>query len=267
MILAGVEGPSQTIKLPSNIQNHLVEIDRLVKQDPELSKAIPSFLGLMKTVFDRVEREPVKVEVSDPRTEQKAEATINKFVLQMLTVNLFGGGEATLPAQYYALSQGNWSLAAQAWLRLAGSRQALGSAMAYMMDCSSGVSPERRRKIKQEAGKTLLGDLIDLPQPDVCDAWGNPDLGARFRSSVKSRVPVLFISGSFDVRTPVSNAEEVRRGFPNSRHLIIKGAVHSDPLFLSSPQIKDVMLAFMRGAPLPIERIVLPRIQFQKINK
>jgi pimeloyl-ACP methyl ester carboxylesterase len=53
--------------------------------------------------------------------------------------------------------------------------------------------------------------VIDFPFPDVCDVWGNPDLGEAFRKNIKSNVPALFISGTFDVRTPPSNAEEVRR--------------------------------------------------------
>ncbi len=103
---------------------------------------------------------------------------------------------------------------------------------------------------------------MDFPFPDVCDAWGNPDLGETFRAPLKSSVPALFISGTFDVRTPVSNAEEVRRGFRTSEHLIIEGAVHSDPLFVSSPKIKDVMLEFMRGQPLSTTRITLPPLRF-----
>jgi hypothetical protein len=75
-------------------------------------------------------------------------------------------------------------------------------------------------------------------------------------------VPVLFISGSLDAKTPISNAEEIMRGFPNGVHLIINGATHSDPLFLSSPKIKVVMLEFMRGAKLSTTRITLPPLKF-----
>src|SRR5262245_21500139 len=35
-ILAGIEGPAHTIKLPSNIQQHLINLDKLVKADPNL---------------------------------------------------------------------------------------------------------------------------------------------------------------------------------------------------------------------------------------
>jgi hypothetical protein len=51
---------------------------------------------------------------------------------------------------------------------------------------------------------------------------------------------VLFISGTLDAKTPISNAEEIKRGFPKGMHLIIDGATHCNPLFLSSPKIKDV---------------------------
>lgn len=267
VILAGVEGPDHTIKLPSNIQNHLVALDRLVKADPDLSKDIPDLPGLMKMVFDRVEREPVIVEATDPRNQQPVKITVNKFVLQVLTTNSFGGGEADLPVVYYRLSKGDFAFAAQGWLRTIGGRPTIGSAMSYMMDCASGMSPERKRQIEREAKATLLGDLMDLPFPDVCDAWESPDAGATFRSPVKSRVPALFISGTLDVRTPPSNAEEVRKGFSKSEHLIIEGAVHSDPLFLSSPKIKDVMLEFMKGQKLSTTRIALPPMKFTQVKK
>jgi len=266
VILAGVEGLSHTIKLPGDIQKHLEHIDRLVKADAEMSKQVPDFLGLMKQVFDSVQRQPRVVEVTNPKTQQKVKITVNKFVLQMLASNSFGGEERTLPMRFYAISQGDYELPAQAWARFA-ARLSVGSAMSMMMDCYSGISAARRTQIAREAKTSLLEDVIDLPHPYICDAWGNPDLGEAFRRNPKSRIPVLFISGTFDVRTPVSNAEEVRKGFPNSEHLIIEGAVHSDPLFLSSPKIKDVMLEFMKGQKVSTTRIALPPLKFAPINK
>jgi len=229
---------------------------------------VPDLLGLMDRVFGQVEREPVVVEVTDPRTQQKARVTINKLALQILTVNSLGGGEAALPARFYAMSKGNFSLAAQDWVGfISRGLSSLGSAMSYMMDCFSGVSAARRRQIEEEAKTCLLADVIDLPHPYICDAWGSPDLGDGFRQDPTSNIPALFISGTFDVRTPVTNAEEVRRGFPNSEHLIIEGAVHSDPLFLSSPRIKEVMLEFMKGQKISTTRIVLPPLRFAPIKK
>jgi pimeloyl-ACP methyl ester carboxylesterase len=265
VILAGVEGPAHTIKLPGNIQKHLEHIDRLVKADASLSNDIPSFLSLVKGVLERTEREPVSVEVADPFTNKKVKVVLNRFAIEILTAFSFGTGEAALPARYYGMSKGDFSVLAQGWLNLSRGGS-VGSAMAYMTDCASGLSNERRKQIAREAKTTLLSDVMDFPFPDVCNAWGNPDAGDVFRAAVKSNVPTLFISGTLDVRTPPTNAEEVRKGFPNSVHLIIDGAVHSDPLFLSSPQIKDVMLEFMKGQKISTTNISLEPLKFAPLH-
>ena len=265
VILAGVEGLEHTIKLPSNIQKHLEHLDRLMKADANLSKEIPSLVNLIKTVLDKVEREPVTAEVTHPQTKQKVKVIINKFVLQLLTSFAFGSGESSIPLIYYAMSKGDFSFAANRWVGFITSGQSIGSAMAIMMDCYSGISDKRRKQIALETKTTLLGDIMDFPFPDVCEAVGNPDLGNSFRTSVKTNVPTLFISGTLDVRTPPSNAEEVRKGFKRSEHLIIDGAVHSDPLFLSSPKIKDVMLEFMKGQKISTTSITLAPLKFMQI--
>ena len=47
-----------------------------------------------------------------------------------------------------------------------------------------------------------------------------------------------------------------------SSHLILDGAGHSDPLFLSSPQILATMLEFYAGKPVADTRIELEPIHF-----
>ncbi len=263
-ILAGIEGPNHTLKLPSNIQKHLEDLDRAVKADPTLKREIPDFLALMKTVLDRLETKPATIEVTDAQTKQQVRVTINKFAMQLLTANSIGTTDtSTYPALYYAASKGDYSLAAQGWFDQ--THEGFGSAMSYMMDCASGSTFARRDRISREAKEALLEDLTDAVIPSVCEAWGGSDLGDAFRAPVHSNVPVLFISGTFDARTPVSNAEEILAGFTNGTHLIIQGAVHGDSLFLSSPKIKDVMMEFMRGAPVSAERIVLPPFKFMPL--
>jgi pimeloyl-ACP methyl ester carboxylesterase len=75
-------------------------------------------------------------------------------------------------------------------------------------------------------------------------------------------VPVLFISGTLDGRTPVANAEQEKKYFPNSHHLVLEGAWHSDPLFLSSPKIQEVMLEFMSGKTPSTTSIKLGPVKF-----
>lgn len=260
-ILAGTEGPDHTYKLPSNIQKHLEDLAAVVKADPEIGKEIPDLLGLIKSVFDRLDAKPEMVEITDPRTKQKAQITVNKFVMQYIVASNIGTTvTANFPAFFYRASKGDFTNPAQVWMNI--SRQGIGSAMSFMMDCASGQTAARREQIQREAKGTLLEDFFNLPFPEVCEQWKAPDLGDEFRSPLRSDVPVLFISGTLDARTPVSNAEEYRKGFTKSTHIIIEGAVHSDPLFLSSPKIQEGMMEFLRGQPVTATKITLPPMKF-----
>lgn len=260
-ILAGTEGPDHTYKLPSNIQKHLEDLAAVIKADPEVGKEIPDFLGLMKSVFDHLDAQPETVEITDPQTKLKVRVIVNKFVMQYIVANNIGTTvTARFPALFYRASKGDFTNPAQVWLSQ--SRSEIGSAMSYMMDCASGWTAARRERIAREAKGTLLEDVFNFPFPDVCTEWQAPDLGDAFRAPLRSDVPVLFISGTLDARTPVSNAEEYRTGFPNSTHIIIEGAVHSDPLFLSSPKIKEGMIEFLRAQPVTTTKITAPPIKF-----
>jgi len=88
------------------------------------------------------------------------------------------------------------------------------------------------------------------------------DLGDGFRAPVQSNLPVLCISGTLDGRTPPDNAVEVLETLPNGKHLIIEGAGHSDPLFLSDPQIAVTMEQFLQGKPIKNKTIQLPPMKF-----
>lgn len=260
-ILAGTEGPDHSYKLPSNIQKHLEDLATVIKADPEIGKEVPDFLGLMKSVFDRLEAQPATVEITDPRTKLKVKVIVNKFVMQFIVASNIGTTvTARFPALFYRAAKGDFTNPAEVWLNQ--SRSEIGSAMSYMMDCASGQTAARREQIAREAKGTLLEDIFNLPFPDVCQEWNAPDLGDDFRAALRSDVPVLFISGTLDARTPVSNAEEYRKGFLNSTHMIIEGAVHSDPLFLSSPEIKEGMMEFLRGQPVTNTKITAAPIKF-----
>lgn len=262
-ILAGTEGPDHTYKLPSNVQKHLEDLAAAIKADPEIGKDIPDFLGLMKSVFDRLDTKPESVEIVDQRTKQKVTVIVNKFVMQFIVANNIGTTVSErFPALFYRASKGDFTNPAQVWLNQ--SRSGIGSAMSYMMDCASGQTAARRERIEREAKGTLLENFSNFPFPDVCEEWKAPDLGDAFRAPLRSEIPVLFISGTLDARTPVSNAEEYRTGFTNSTHMIIENAVHSDPLFLSSPKIKDGMMEFLRGQPVTVTKITAAPVKFVK---
>jgi pimeloyl-ACP methyl ester carboxylesterase len=227
-------------------------------------------MALIGTVLDRIETAPVTVSVTDPETRAARAVTIGKFDLQQTTLGLLGTreGKASIPALYYSLTVSNFSsppVQAMAREIIEQRTGPLGSAMGYAMDCASGASSARRQMIERQAAESLLGGDIDFPIPQLCDRCGLRELPASFRAPFQCDIPTLFISGSLDGRTPPANAEEVRRGFRHGQHVIIDGSGHGNELFSSSPEIKAVMLGFMKTGRIIQDRIVLPGFEFKEL--
>jgi pimeloyl-ACP methyl ester carboxylesterase len=266
-ILAGLEGLDQTEKLPNQQQAMLETIDALVRKDPD--SGVPDLTGLMRTVLSRLDKEPAFVSYPDPLTGQTYRVGLSKFDLQAATAELLTGPDffSSLPSLYTRLAAGDWlPLALQVVPQRTGHLPA--TAMPFAIECASGATAARRKKIAAEAKTTLLGDAINFPFPSICAEWKVPELSDAFRRPVVSEIPVLFISGTLDGRTPPENAEEILRGFKNGVHLVLENTGHGDVLYLASPKILEAMQAFLRGQPLPEPRIAaLPVPRFPKPMK
>ncbi|HJU66234.1 MAG TPA: alpha/beta hydrolase, partial [Gemmatimonadaceae bacterium] len=78
VILAGPEPLDAALKMPLTTEQQLVRIDTAVKADAQARALVPDFLGLVRTVLARLEREPARVEVTDPRTKERVALGIGK---------------------------------------------------------------------------------------------------------------------------------------------------------------------------------------------
>ena len=261
-VLFGIQGPDHMERLPGDFQNVLAQVDLLVRQTPLLAERMPSFLGAIQLVMERLERDPIAVEAVDPATGDRRTVRVGRFDLQCFTRNLLASGDqiSRLPGLYLAMLQGDFhELAASS---LSSRRSASPPAVDFTMRCSSGGSAARREKIRTQSAKTLLGEVADFPMPDVCDAWGVPDLGPAFRAPVSSGIPVLFVSGTLDAHTPAANAREVLAGFPNGRHVIVDGGAHC-LLGFSLPKGRKLAAKFLRGNPVSNARLAMPPFGFR----
>ena len=257
LILAGIEGPDDTYKLPSDQQTLLEDIARITAQQGKH----PDLLAGITRVMRELEARPKSVNLTDPRNGRAATFVFGKTDLQTVLADMLGAPESwvTIADLVSRLEQGDWTalglLAAQRRFGDAG------SAMSVAMDCASGMTAARRQRIAEEAKYTLLGDIINAPFPEVCAGIGVPDAGDAFRGPLVTDIPALLISGTLDGRTRPRQAEELRRTMPNAQHLIIENAGHSDPLFLSTPKILEAMKAFLRGEPLAERYVTAPAPQ------
>lgn len=263
-VLIRTEGPDHTLKLPSTTQRFLAQLHDLVAADPNASKMLPDTLGTVRGLLKQLTQEPARLKT---QLEGKdVELVLGPFDLQFHLANALGLAFELrdTPAALKRMSQGDWSPLAETALMLR--RGDVGSAMALMMDCSSGGSPERLVRIEREraAPENLLGDAVNAPYPSACAAGGPLPAGERIRAPLRSEARVLFVSGLIDARTPPTNVEELSAGFPNGAHLVLENAGH-EPIELLSPEYRELLQRFLSGQTVESRTIALPPARFRTL--
>lgn len=264
VILAGVEGPDHTVKLPSHSERQFAQLESLIQDDPVAKQDHPNFRETVVQILDLLEKNPVTIEFQPPGGEPVTRVIVGRPELERISITMLRDPSTmlALPAFYDRLAGGDFSgLGSSSVIRFEM------EAMAEAMDAASGASDARIRLIHEEASEALFGGGAILANAGMAEALDIPDLGPEFRAPLSSSTPALFISGTLDGRTPVRNAEEVLTGFPNGVHLVIENAGHSNALFLSSPLILEKMLAFMKGESLSTEPIEAPPPDFSKVRQ
>jgi pimeloyl-ACP methyl ester carboxylesterase len=70
VVLAGTEGPNNTLKLPSTYDAQLHKLSDLAARDPEVGSKVPDLVALLKRILAKLEKEPLTVRIRDLRKNQ-----------------------------------------------------------------------------------------------------------------------------------------------------------------------------------------------------
>lgn len=167
------------------------------------------------------------------------------------------------PLWFYTMDKGDYSILKRFAERRYNQYGAGINVMSIVMDISSSVSKARKKQIQKEASTALLGDIVNFPLSEMGDVFGNPDLGDVYRSPLKTNVPTLFFSGVLDNNTQPFQADEVRKTFKNSTHIVIDNAGHES--MVVDPQVQQTMVQFLKGEDVSKVKITLPALKFQAL--
>jgi pimeloyl-ACP methyl ester carboxylesterase len=237
-VFAGTEGPDHTVKLPTQADPVLKGLSaRFAHRGAERW----DFEQSVRRVFAKLAKAPAAAAVDGGNTE-----AVSLYDAQVVTSFLMATSPNAerLPDLFKAMERGDFSGMAKMVLFVRRFYGAL-PAMPYAMDAASPVSPARTALAERLAKRSLFNNAVNFPSADLTGALDVPQLPARYYHPLASSVPALFISGELDSRTPPGNAEEVRRGFRASAHLIVQGGGHDNDLFLATPAILDRIEDFL----------------------
>ncbi|HUG29475.1 MAG TPA: alpha/beta fold hydrolase [Candidatus Limnocylindria bacterium] len=238
-VLSLVEGPDQTYKLPSRVDAALRGLAGRAAVAGERGGGHPDLVGLLEALLSRLARSPARLRAGETTV------VCGRFDLQRAVASRLGDQDmmARLPVDLRRLEVGDGSWLAEATVERR--RGWPSSAVYYHTDAASGASPARREQIASEAADYPLGDVIDFPFPGIEAAWGDPDIGDALREPVTSDIPVQFLSGGLDGRTPPENVLDVRPGFSRSGHIVVDGIAHDEGL--ASAAVRARLSAFLGG--------------------
>ncbi len=261
VVLIGVEGPDHNRKLPLTMDTQFRKLGRIVAADPDLGPRIPDLVALLERVYARLEREPMVVELTNPGDGSKLRVPVGKFGLQLIL--RFDIGDASdlpvFPRLLWSIDQGDPSVL-QWFVQKRYGIFTGADLMALATDGASGASPERWATIRAQAERSLFGNVMNLPWPDIDSALGVADLGEEFRAPLVSDVRTLILSGSLDWNTPPFQAEEVRWGLRNATHISVENAGHEQ--ILPQPAIQQAIVRFLKGEDVRDVRVALPTLRF-----
>lgn len=97
----------------------------------------------------------------------------------------------------------------------------------------------------EQAKTALLGKALNFPMPQLNKAVAGLDLGDDFRALPRSDVPTLLLTGTLDGRTYIQSQQEATAGLSQLTQVMVVNAGHN--LFMSSPEVTEVMKDFLKG--------------------
>ncbi|KZC38401.1 MULTISPECIES: alpha/beta hydrolase [Rhodanobacter] len=186
---------------------------------------------------DALRANPHQVSFRDPQNYQTVKRMLDEDALASV-VRMFAYTPATaalLPLSIDAAARGDVGpLLGQAKLLSGELSELMGSGMQYSVICAEDADLLTARP--QDA-QTMLGTRMVDALKAVCSVWPKGTRPVDFHAPLKTAKPVLLLAGQYDPVTPPRYADEVAKGLPNARVLVLKGQAHSVMATGCTPQL------------------------------
>ena len=146
--MSGLEGPDHTYDNPSGVLAALRRVAEEAQDDRDLGRLIPDE-GLVESfaqTIHRLDREPATAQITDDDGTREIEITgddLRGMAYGYTRRASTRGAIRSWPSDILRLIWGDWSGIADRVARNRRSYGVLSTASYFMLDCGSGISPER----------------------------------------------------------------------------------------------------------------------------
>jgi pimeloyl-ACP methyl ester carboxylesterase len=249
VILDGVVPPQLALGPATalNAERALTNILARCANDSECKKHFGDPSVSYHALRNSLQAHPVPVTLADPTSGESSRIDFTGYHLAtVLRLASYTAEQAALlPLMLHgATASANFTPLASQFLLV---NRSYGDALAYGMHnsvvCSEDVPFWDLTKVNRtELQKTYLGTAQLDGLRSICSIWPRGPIDPDFHTLLHTDVPVLLLSGSDDPVTPPGDAEQARRGFTHSIHVVLKGFGHGQ---LTAPCVDRVIANFM----------------------
>jgi len=186
------------------------------------------------------------VEITHPVTKQRVPVRLTRaaFAEALRIMLYYVGTNRQVPYLLLRAADGDFEPFAQ--LGMESNRRIRGIINFGMLMCVTGSEDIPRidpRSIPRLTGRTFLGDDRVRQQSAIAAFWPRGDVPPAYGEPVRSKAPVLVLSGTHDPVTPPRFGAEAAKHLDNSLHLVVPGA-HG----VGGPVIDRIMGDFLEKA-------------------
>ncbi|GGE43207.1 alpha/beta hydrolase [Marinicauda pacifica] len=260
-ILASAEGLDQTVKLPAHTNTYFGRLQAAIDAQPGARQRYGNARDLVMRVHAALDEEPILLTLASEAGD--VDVLVRRADMQQIAGAMIGDPEnaETLLDIYTALDAGiHEPLKGLMGYFFAPGEPITLRAMPTAMDRASGISAPRLEAFRAQAETSPIGAYLNFPMPQILPVLPELDLGEDFRTGPRSDVPVLLFSGTLDGRTYLEGQREAVAGLSQLTHIEVENAGHN--LFMSTPEVAEIMAHFLRCEEIDTTRIAARRVPF-----
>lgn len=250
VIIASAEGLDQTVKLPAETDAYFARIQAAIETQPAARERYGDVAVMMRRVQAELEADPILISLSDGEGGT-ADFLITRQIAQQVASALIAdpGTVGLLLQVYEAMAARNTAMLTPIFQRFADTDPTITlDAMSTLMDVASGISEDRLALFEVQAPNGIVGRYLNFPMPQATGVIDGLDLGPDFRDGPHGDVPVLLLTGTLDGRTYIAEQAAAVAGLSDVTQVMVVNAGHN--LFMTTPEVGEVMGDFMRGDPV-----------------
>lgn len=191
--------------------------------DAKCGAAFPRVRQELRELLDGLARRPARAPYALPESGEQVTVEIRAEVFaEKLRSRMYApAGARRLPFVIHRAARGDFAPFLQ--MVMPARRDApdfIADGMYLSVTCSEDLPFIDHAAAAQMSAGTIFGNYRVSQQRRACDLWPRAPLPRGYHLPVRSKIPVLIISGRMDPVTPPRWGEELARHLPNSRHVV-----------------------------------------------